>query len=125
MSGQNVQDTAANLCILCGHDSDAHCFHAHAGQVSCCTLCPEGTCSPPGPLCCARYGKGHAPEFATQGCPGPRVVWDVDADCSRTVSREEAAAGMLRYARTLGPGSPACGEAERRALALLRGEGDA
>ena len=38
------------------------------------------------------------------------------------VTTAEAAAGMMRYARTLGPGSAACGEWERRALELLRSE---
>lgn len=38
------------------------------------------------------------------------------------VSAEEAARGMIRYARSLGPGTAACGEVERQALALLRGE---
>ena len=50
------------------------------------------------------------------------TVWDVDTDESREVTVQEAAAGMVRYARSLGPGTPACGEVERRALALLRGE---
>lgn len=50
------------------------------------------------------------------------AVWDVEAGETAWVTRAEAAAGMVRYARSLGPGSPACGEAERRALAMLRGE---
>ena len=47
-------------------------------------------------------------------------VWNVDTDEIIEVTRQEAAAGMVRYARTLGPGSAACGEVERQALALLR-----
>ena len=43
-------------------------------------------------------------------------------DETREVTRAEAAAGLARYARALGPGTPACGEAERQALAMLRGE---
>lgn len=46
-------------------------------------------------------------------------VWDVEAEQAVEVTREEAAAGMVRYARTLGPGTPACGVMEQRALALL------
>jgi hypothetical protein len=72
------------------------------------------------PVCCDRYGEGHDPVFAAAGCPGPRVVYDVENDCARVVSREEAAAGLVRYARTLGAGTAACGEFERQALALLR-----
>jgi hypothetical protein len=51
------------------------------------------------------------------------VVFDTETEEPRVVTFAEASAGMLRYARTLGPGSPACGEFERRALALLRGLG--
>lgn len=36
------------------------------------------------------------------------------------VTRQEAAQGLIRYARSLGRGTPACGEAERRALEILR-----
>jgi hypothetical protein len=46
----------------------------------------------------------------------------VNSDTIIEVTAQEAAAGMVRYARTLGPGTAACGEVERRALALLRGE---
>jgi len=51
-------------------------------------------------------------------------VWVGDDDTGeyREVTVQEAAAGMIRYARSLGPGTPACGEAERQALAMLRGE---
>lgn len=49
-------------------------------------------------------------------------VWDVDTERLRDVSKAEAAAGMVRYARTLGPGTPACGVWERRALELLADE---
>ena len=47
-------------------------------------------------------------------------VYNVDTGEVITVSRKEAAAGIVRYARTLGPGTPACGEVERLALELLR-----
>lgn len=43
-------------------------------------------------------------------------VYDVDADRIRDIPRSEAAAGIARYARTLGPGTPACGEYERTAM---------
>lgn len=49
-------------------------------------------------------------------------VWDVDAEQLREVPRAEAAAGLVRYARSLGPGTPACGVGERRALELLAEE---
>jgi hypothetical protein len=48
------------------------------------------------------------------------MVWDVRDGEAREVSREEAAAGMVRFARSLGPGTPACGAWEQRALELLR-----
>ena len=51
---------------------------------------------------------------------GEIAVWDVADGRVITVTRSEAAAGMIRYARTLGPGSPACGELERQALELMR-----
>lgn len=28
-----------NLCVICGHDSAMHCFHAHADGSSCCSGC--------------------------------------------------------------------------------------
>lgn len=47
-------------------------------------------------------------------------VWDVDMGRVRTVSRAEAAAGLVRYARReLGSGTPAAAVAERRALDML------
>ena len=52
---------------------------------------------------------------------GTVLVWDDDAQEHREVTRAEAAAGMVAYARTLGPGTPACGEVERAALNVLRG----
>jgi hypothetical protein len=52
------------------------------------------------------------------------AVWDVEHDAMIEVTRAEAAAGMLRYAHSLGRGTPACGEVERQALALLHGEGN-
>jgi len=48
-------------------------------------------------------------------------VYDVEAGTSRQVSRAEAAAGMLRYARSLGRGTPACAVYERRAVEVARG----
>jgi hypothetical protein len=51
-------------------------------------------------------------------------VWDMDADEVREVTVAEAAAGMVRYARSLRPGTAACGEVERKALDLLRGSGE-
>ena len=49
-------------------------------------------------------------------------VWDVATDTVIEVTAAEAAAGMVRYARReLEAGTPACGEYERQALALLRG----
>ncbi len=49
------------------------------------------------------------------------LVWDVDVEEMRELSRAEAAAGMVRYGRSLGPGTPACGVAEQHALGLLAG----
>ena len=51
---------------------------------------------------------------------GAVQVWDVGTDAVTEVTVTEAAAGMIRYARSLGPGTPACGEVERQALELLR-----
>ena len=60
-------------------------------------------------------------ESGCYGC-GPLVlVWDTESGELIAVPRAEAAAGMVRYARSLGPGSPACGEVERQALQLARG----
>jgi hypothetical protein len=44
------------------------------------------------------------------------MVYDTQRREMVTVSPAEAAAGMVRYARSLGAGSPACGVYERRAL---------
>lgn len=49
------------------------------------------------------------------------IVWNAETDESLVVTREQAAAGIMAYARSLGPGTPACGEFERKALELLRG----
>jgi hypothetical protein len=51
-------------------------------------------------------------------------VYDVTSDQMTEVTPAEAAAGMMRYARSLGPGTAACGVWERRALELLRSEED-
>ena len=49
------------------------------------------------------------------------LVWDIDTDETREVTPAEAAAGLVRYARReLGPGTAACGEAERQAMQLLK-----
>lgn len=50
------------------------------------------------------------------------LVYDEANDQVIEVTRQEAAAGLMRFARSLGPGTPACGEWERRALAMLRGD---
>lgn len=57
--------------------------------------------------------------------PGMVLVWAGDDDRGGyiEVTVQEAAAGMMRYARTLGPGTPACGVVEQRALELLRSHG--
>jgi hypothetical protein len=44
-------------------------------------------------------------------------VYDVERDAMTEVTPAEARAGMVRYARSLGPGTPACAEWERRATA--------
>ena len=60
------------------------------------------------PLC---YTCGLRPDLVTV---------DSGTDEVLQVTAQEAAAGMIRYARSLGPGTPACGEVERQALELLR-----
>lgn len=47
-------------------------------------------------------------------------VYDVDSGQMIEVTRAEAAAGMIRYARSLGPGTPACGAWEQRALEMIK-----
>ena len=44
------------------------------------------------------------------------AVYDVETGETREVTAAEALAGGIRYARTLGAGTPAAGEAERQAL---------
>lgn len=51
-------------------------------------------------------------------------VWDVDTGVQREVAESESAAGMLRYARRLRPGSAERGEVERQALAELERLGE-
>jgi hypothetical protein len=63
---------------------------------------------PPSPL----PGEPGWPE------PGKVWVWDAAAEEGRVVTIAEAAEGMTRYARSLGPGTPACGEVERQTLEL-------
>jgi hypothetical protein len=46
------------------------------------------------------------------------MVYDVETGTMREVPSKEAAAGVLRYARTLGAGSAACGEFQLKALRL-------
>jgi hypothetical protein len=50
------------------------------------------------------------------------LVYNESAGEMREVTRAEAAAGMMRFARSLGPGTPACGVWERKALAMARGQ---
>ncbi len=45
-------------------------------------------------------------------------VYDVEVGTIIDVAPAEAAAGLVRYARSLGPGAAACGELERQALNL-------
>jgi hypothetical protein len=45
------------------------------------------------------------------------MVYDVQRDAMVEVTLAEARAGMMRYARSLGPGSAACGVREQRGLA--------
>ena len=52
---------------------------------------------------------------------GKTIVWDVDAEAPREVTEQEAAQGMLRYARRLRAGSAERGEVERQALGRLQG----
>jgi hypothetical protein len=55
--------------------------------------------------------------------PGDLVtVYDVATDRVRAVPRSEAVAGVARYARSLGPGTAACGEWERQAAELATGD---
>jgi hypothetical protein len=49
-------------------------------------------------------------------------VYDCKAGEAREVTRAEAAADIMRFARELGPGTPACGEWEKYALRVLQGE---
>jgi hypothetical protein len=49
------------------------------------------------------------------------AVWDADSDTVIAVTVAEAAAGLVRYARRLGPGTPACGVYEARAIELMQG----
>jgi hypothetical protein len=53
---------------------------------------------------------------------GTVLVYDEANDQVIEVTRAEAAAGLMRLARSLGPGTPVCGEWERKALAMARGE---
>jgi hypothetical protein len=50
------------------------------------------------------------------------LVYDEANDRVIEVTRQEAAAGLMRFARSLGPGTPACGEWERKAIAMERGK---
>ncbi len=53
------------------------------------------------------------------GKTGTMQVYDVASDTLIEVTVAEAAAGLVRYARTLGPGTPVCGGYEERAVALV------
>ena len=48
--------------------------------------------------------------------PPAVMVWDVQRNRSMLVAPAEARAGMVRYARSLGAGSPACAAAEDFAI---------
>lgn len=50
------------------------------------------------------------------------MVWDEQAGEARELPVAEVAANMVAYARSLGPGTAACGEIERQAIALLHGD---
>jgi len=80
----------------------------------------------PGPRTSTRYYM----TYLGAQCPVPAEprrpdglvpVFDMDADQVILVPLAEARAGMVRYARTLGPGSPAAGVWEQRALSLRGG----
>jgi hypothetical protein len=47
-------------------------------------------------------------------------VYDVVTGKLVTVTVAEAQAGLIRYARSLGPGTPACAEWERKAIEFGR-----
>ena len=68
--------------------------------------------------------RGRAGWGKTYADLGPGGVHLVPVDDGtgdpRLVTVPEAVAGMLAYARTLGPGTPACGQQEQNALALAR-----
>jgi hypothetical protein len=71
----------------------------------------------------------HEPDWAadasartTPACACGLVAVNDGTDTVLWVTRAEAAAGLVRFARSLGPGTAACGEGERQALAVLRGE---
>lgn len=64
----------------------------------------------------------HMYHCAACGCRTVQV-YDADNDRVITLTRAEAAAGMVRHARTLGSGTAACGEVERQAVELLNATG--
>lgn len=45
----------------------------------------------------------------------------MDTEEAIKVTVAKAAAGLVRYARRLGPGTPACGVYEARAIELMQG----
>lgn len=51
------------------------------------------------------------------------LVWDEEAGEFAAVHRLEAARGGLRYAESLGPGTPACFAASERAMELAGEDG--
>ena len=63
------------------------------------------------------------------GLAGPSLeptriqVYDVEHDVMLEVTPAETVAGLFRYARTLGPGTPAAGVAEQRAIELAQQHG--
>jgi hypothetical protein len=50
------------------------------------------------------------------------TVYDLTTGTIASVPAAEARAGVLRYARSLGPGTPACGEWEWKALEITEEE---
>ena len=60
-----------------------------------------------------------APGTADPGSQAAILVYDTGTGEVRSVPVREAAAGLLRYARSPGRGTAACGEVVREAVQLL------
>ena len=80
----------------------------------------NGTCRTCGTLWTGLRDTECNPLCYTCGLRPDLVTVDNGTDEVLQVTVTEAAAGMIRYARTLGPGTPACGVVERRAIELLK-----